>query len=428
MKNRRHFLRSSSAFIALPMLESLGFRRFASAASRTPATPPKRMIFLGMGYGVTEDSWFPSEDQPGTDYDMPAGLKPLERHRANFSVIHQLSNRWSRSGHEGSTFWLTGANQYEGGATFRNSISADQVAATAFGQHTRFPSIQLSGADPDMGHAGHGPGLSMAWDARGKPVAGLNSPLDLYHQLFSPNTTPLKERRLMLEQKRSVLDAVLEDAQDLQRGLAKNDVVKLEEYFDSIRDIENRLVRDEDWQNIPKPEAPIQAPPTGPVGKSEIEVMYDLMIAAMQTDSTRVLTYRQPISTLLTSLGIKVAAHDMSHYSPGERRDASQRRDLAQSELLASFLDRLKETKEADGSSLFDHVSLVYGSNLRTVHTMENCPTILSGGGAGVKLGHNLIMPKNTPLCNAWLTLLQEVGVNVERHGDSTGTLSALLG
>jgi len=427
MKSRRYFLRSSSALIALPFLESFGFRRFASAASQAPATPPRRMVFLGTGYGVTEDSWFPSEEQPGKDYDMPPGLKPLERHRANFSIVHQLSNRWSRSGHEGSTFWLTGANQFEGGATFRNSISADQVAATEFGQHTRFPSIQLSGADPDMGHAGHGPGLSMAWDARGKPVAGLNSPLDLYHRLFSPDNTPPEDRQQLLEQKRSVLDAVLEDAQDLQRGLARNDGEKLEEYFDSIRDIETRLVRDEDWQSIPKPEAPVPAPPAGPVGKGEVEVMYDLMIAAMQTDSTRVLTYRQPISTLLTSLGIKVAAHDMSHYSPGERRDASQRRDLAQSELLAGLLDRLKGTKEADGSSLFDHVSLVYGSNLRTVHRTENCPTILSGGGAGVKLGHNLVMPKNTPLCNAWLTLLHGVGVNVERHGDSTGILPGLL-
>ncbi len=426
MKTRRHILRSSSALIALPFLESLGFNRFASAASRAPAAPPRRMVFLGMGYGVTEDSWFPREDQPGEDYDMPPGLQPLERHRADFSIVQQLSNRWSRSGHEGSTFWLTGANQFEGGATFRNSISADQVAAAAFGRHTRFPSIQLSGADPDMGHAGHGPGLSMAWDARGKPVAGLNSPVDLYHRLFSPDNTPLADRQKLLAQKRSVLDAVLEDAKDLQRGLASNDVEKLGEYFDSIRDIETRLVRDEAWQNVPKPEAPVPEPPAGPVGKDEVEVIYDLMIAAMQTDSTRVLTYRQPISTLLTSLGVKVAAHDMSHYSPGERREASQRRDLAQSELLAGFLDRLKATREVDGSRLFDHVSLVYGSNLRTVHRTENCPTILSGGGAGVKLGHNLVMPGNTPLCNAWLTLLHGVGVKPRRHGDSTGILTTL--
>ena len=231
----------------------------------------------------------------------------------------------------------------------------------------------------------------------------------------------------MLEKKRSVLDAVLADARDLQRGLATNDVKKLDEYFDSIRDIETRLVRDEDWQSVPKPKTPLAAPPASPVGRAEIEVMYDLMIAAMQTDSTRVLTYRQPISTLLTSLGIKVAAHDMSHYTPGERKDASQRRDVALSELLAGFLDRLKATQEADGSSLFDHVSLVFGGNLRTVHQTENCPTILSGRGAGVNLGHNFVMPRDTPLCNAWLTLLHGVGVQVERHGDSTGLLKEII-
>ncbi len=427
MNSRRHFLRSSSTLIALPFLESFGFRRFASAADKIPATPPKRMVFLGIGYGVTKESWFPSEDQPGSEYEMPPGLKPLERHRADFSIVQRLTNRWSREGHAGSTFWLTGANQFEGGATFRNTVSADQVAAAQFGRFTRFPSIQLNGADPDMGHAGHGPGLSMAWDRRGKPVAGLNSPQALFHRLFSPDNTPLEERRQLLEQKRSVLDAVLEDARDLQRGLANNDVKKLDEYFDSIRDIETRLVRDEDWQSVPKPEAPLSAPPVGPVGEQEIEVMYDLMIAAMQTDSTRVLTYRQPISTLLTSLGIKVAAHDMSHYTPGERKDASQRRDVALSQLLAGFLDRLKATEEADGSSLFDHVSLVFGSNLRTVHQTENCPTILSGRGAGVTLGHNLVMPKDTPLCNAWLTLLNGAGVQVQRHGDSTGPLKEII-
>ncbi|MBM81504.1 MAG: hypothetical protein CMJ78_13060 [Planctomycetaceae bacterium] len=426
MNSRRQFLRSGSALIALPFLESFGFRRFASAANKTPA-PPKRMVFLGMGYGVTEESWFPSEDQPGPDYELPPGLRALERHRADFTIVQRLTNRWSREGHAGSTFWLTGANQFEGGATFRNTISADQVAAAQFGRFTRFPSIQLNGADPDMGQAGHGPGLSMAWDRRGKPVAGLNSPLALFHRLFSPDNTPLKERRQLLEQKRSVLDAVLADARDLQRGLATRDVKKLDEYFDSIRDIETRLVRDEDWQSVPIPKAPIAAPPASPVGRAEIEVMYDLMIAAMQTDSTRVLTYRQPISTLLTSLGIQVAAHDMSHYTPGERKDASQRRDVALSELLAGFLDRLKATEEADGSSLFDHVSLVFGSNLRTVHQTENCPTILSGRGAGVKLGHNLVMPKDTPLCNAWLTLLHGVGVQVNRHGDSTGLLKEII-
>jgi hypothetical protein len=157
--------------------------------------------------------------------------------------------------------------------------------------------------------------------------------------------------------------------------------------------------------------------------------MYDIMLAAIQTDSTRVLTYRQPVSTLLTSIGIKVAPHDMSHYHStlGEKLEASERRDLVQSELLSGFLDKLKAAREADGSRLFDHIALAYGSNIRTEHNLDNCPTLLAGGGAGLKLGHNIVTSKDTPLCNAWLTLLHGVGVKAERHGDSTGLLKEIL-
>jgi hypothetical protein len=155
--------------------------------------------------------------------------------------------------------------------------------------------------------------------------------------------------------------------------------------------------------------------------------MYDIIVAALQTDSTRVITYRQPVGTLLQSLAIKVAPHDMSHYSPGDRMEASQKRDIAQSELLARLIDKLKATKEPDGTSLFDHTVLAYGSNIRTIHYLDNCPTILTGGGAGLKRGQHISLPKNTPLSNAWLTLLHGIGVKAERHGDSTGIIKELI-
>jgi|GEM_PF-5931251 len=121
------------------------------------------------------------------------------------------------------------------------------------------------------------------------------------------------------------------------------------------------------------------------------------------------------------------ARHEpLSHHARG-KADASQRRDIAQSELLAGFLDKLKATKEADGSSLFDHIALAYGSNIRTGHELSNCPTILTGGGAGLKLGHNIVAPKDTPLCNAWLAMLHGIGVQAERHGDSTGPLKEII-
>ena len=424
---RRHFLRSSTSLIALPALESLGFRRFASAAA--PALPPKRLIFLGFGWGITTETWFPDIKQTGADYTLPEGLKPLARHKADFSVVQGLWNKYSNEGHWGSTMWLTGANRFaEPGQSFHNSISADQVAAAKLGLETRFASLQLNGSE-NGDASGHGPGLSMAWDISGKPVGGHKGPVEAFHRLFSKDTTPIEQQKAMLAQKRSVLDAVLENARSLQRGLGKTDTAKLDEYFQGIREIETRLSKDEQWIGVPQPQAPLPEPQPGLAGREEIKIMYDIILAAIQTDSTRVLTYRQPVSTLLTSLGIKVAPHDMSHYHStlGEKLDASKRRDLAQSELLAGLFDKLKATKEADGSALFDHVALAYGSNIRTEHNLDNCPTLLAGGGAGIKLGKNIVAPKDTPLCNAWLSLLHGVGVEAERHGDSSGVLKEII-
>jgi len=422
MTTPRHFIRSTGTLIALPALDSIGFKAFAAPKV---ATPPKRMVFLGFGWGVTNETWFPDITKVGADWQISEGLKPLARHQKDITVVQGCANKFANEAHWGSTFWLTGANRYaEPGQSFHNSISADQVAAAHLGKETRFASIQLN--TPDVANSGHGPGLSMAWDPRGKPMAGLENPVAAFHRLFSNDTTPLSERQAMLAQKRSVLDAVLEDAKRVQNGLTKTDIDKLDEYYQSIRDIEVRLGKDEQWLSVPKSKPPVSEPKPGLAGKAEIEVMYDLIVAALQTDSTRVLTYRQPVGTLLQSLGTKVAPHDMSHYSPGDRMAASQKRDTTQSELLAGLIDKLKATKEADGTTLFDHIALAYGSNIRTIHYLDNCPTVLTGGAANLKLGHHLVLPKDTPLCNVWLTMLNGLGIPAERHGDSTGLVKDL--
>ncbi|WP_296460485.1 DUF1552 domain-containing protein [Rubinisphaera sp.] len=424
---RREILRSATAVVALPFLESFGFRRFAAAAP--PVAPPKRMVFLGFGWGVTEESFFPDMKTSGPDYELPAGLKPLERHKADFSIVQGLRNKFSVEGHAGSTWWLTGANPYaQPGQSYCNTISADQVAANEFGQHTRFSSLQLNHSEQGD-RSGHGPGLSLAWDASGKPIGGDNGPLQAYHRLFSKDSVPLEQRRLLIAQRRSVLDTVLENARSLQRGLGKDDNEKLSEYFDSIRNIETRLSKDEKWMDRPRPEAPFAEPSSELLGRDEIKLMYDLIVAGFQTDSTRVITYRQPVATLLTSIGNKVFPHDMSHYhsTRGEKLVCSQQRDQTQSQLLAGFIDKLKITQEGDGSNLFDNVVLAYGSNIRTGHDLTNCPTLVAGRAAGLKLGENIVVENNTPLCNAWLTLLQGVGVTTERHGDSTGVIKDML-
>ena len=329
-------------------------------------------------------------------------------------------------GHSGSTFWLTGANRYsEPGQNFHNSISADQVAADQLGIDTRFPSIQLNGGQ-GVEADGHGPGLSLAWDIRGKPIGGQNTPIEAFHRLFSKDTSSPEKQKALLAQNRSVLDAVMESAADLKRGLCKDDTSKLEEYFQGVREIEKRISKDEQWIGVPRPKTSLAEPGSGVSGKDEIQLMYDIMCAALQTDSTRVLTYRQSTASILKSLASSIFPHDMSHYGTGPSMDASQRRDVAQSELLAGLLDRLKAVKETDGSRLFDNTTVVYGSNLRQSHTLENCPTLLAGGGSGIKLGQNRVLPKGTPLCNAWLTLLKGSGIKVERHGDSTGVIKEL--
>jgi hypothetical protein len=385
------------------------------------------MVFLGFGWGVTSETWFPDVHQTGIDYTLPPGLQPLARHKSDFTVIQGLSNKFANEAHWGSTFWLSGANRYAvPGQSFHNSISADQVAAAHLGQDTRFTSIQLNSRE-EASISGHGPGLSLAWDARGKPMSGLDDPIQVYHRLFSADALPLEQRQTRLAERRSVLDAVLTDARRVKRGLNRTDTDKLDEYFESIRDIETRLSKEEQWLTVSKPGGAIAEPKEGLVGQDEIQLMYDLIVAALQTDSTRVITYRQPVGTLLQSLSVKVAPHDMSHYLPGERMEASQKRDTAQAELLAGLIDQLKATKEPDGTSLFDHTVLAYGSNIRTIHYLDNCPTLVCGGGAGIKHGRHVVLPdKSTPLCNLWLTLLQGIGVHVRSHGDSTGVLSAL--
>jgi len=375
---------------------------------------------------VTYETWYPDQKQAGAEWTITDGLKPLERHKQDITIVQNCYHKFSSEAHSASTFWLTGANKFGvPGKSFSNTISVDQVAAEQFGKETRFASISASTLYGEGGH-----GAQASWNRQGKPVANLDSPVAVFHKLFSDETTPLEVRQRDLARQKSVLDTVLEDANDARRGLGRDDLDKLGEYFESIRDIETRLAKEEQWLAVPKakPADAVKEPAKGVSGKDEIRVMEDLMVAAFQADATRVFTYRQPVDSLLRSIGVNLAGHNMSHYDMGPRKEGSHARDRAVSELLAHLIDRLKATKEPDGTSLFDHTSVVLGSNVRAQHYMDNCPTLLTGRGAGVKLGHNIVMadPK-TPLCNVWLTLLKGVGVKTDSFGDSTGVIEELV-
>ena len=429
--NRRQFLASSRALIALPFLES--FMSGPAAAAAIAPGPAKRMVFLGMGFGVTQSTWFPDVNTVGTDYTLPEGLKPLARHKKDFSVIQNLFHQYSRNGHSGSTFWLTGANQYGvPGKSFHNTVSVDQVAAAQFGLKTRFSSLQLSGKKLEGAGSGHGPGLSLAWDQRGKPMPAYESANATFHKLFSNDNSPLEEQRARMAEERSILDTVLADARAVRRRTNQSDHEKLDEYLDSIRDIEIRIAKEESWLGVPrtKPDKALKEPGNSLDGIDEIRVMYDLMAAAMQVDATRVISYRMPADTLLQSLGASETAHLTSHYSErgGDRKTISQKRDEQHSKMLAEFFDKLKATTDSDGSTLFDNSTITFGSNINSMHSLVNCPTLVAGGGSGIKQGQHLVMENNkTPLCNLWLSLLKGSGIEADSFGDATGTIEGLL-
>lgn len=426
-QTRRSFLRTGSYCLALPFLET-----FATAAA-TSAAPPKRMIFLGGGFGFTKETFFPTEAGRFSEIGLTEGLMPLKRHQEDITMVANLTNLGATDPHGGSVSYLTGANvSGTAGKRFFNSISCDQLAAKHLGNDTRYSSLVLTSKESDGGqNSGHGKGLSLAWDDSGNPLPGYSQPLELYHAVFAQKTDSRAELDAALRKKQSILDVVKLDGGSMKRVLSKGDQEKLDEYFQGVRQIEQGLERQAEWADIPKPEAPFAAPAEGITGEEEIQLMYDIVIAAFQTDSTRVISYRQPVCSVLAGMGIQLKAHSLSHYGFSEpRKAASRERDLKCSALFAHFLDRLKEAKDSDGSRLYDQCVVSYGTNLRSGHELKGLPAILSGGGAkNIKHGRHLILPKkDTPLANYWLTLMQQSGVEIDHFSHSTGNIPELLG
>jgi hypothetical protein len=423
---RRSFIRAGSSVFAIPFLET-----FAARAA-VEATPPKRVVFLGGGFGFTKDTFYPKAAGRFSEIGLTEGLQPLKRHQDDITMVGNLSNLGASNPHGGSTSYLTGANVAgTPGKRFHNSISCDQVLTQYIGQETRYASLTLSAKEVDGGqNSGHGSGLSLAWDDSGNPIPGINRPIDLFYTLFANPKDSREELDARLKKKQSILDVVRINGSGMKRTLSKGDQEKLDEYFTGVRQVEKGLERQARWADVPKPPAPFEAPSDGLSGEEAIHLMYDMIIIALQTDATRVVTYRQPVCDLLAGMGMKLKAHSLSHYGFSQpRSDASRERDQKCSALFSHFLDRLKEAKDSDGSRLFDNCIVSYGTNLRSGHELKNLPAILSGGAAkGIKHGRHMVLPKeDTPLANYWLTLMQQADVPVEAFSHSTGIIPELL-
>lgn len=424
--NRRTFLRVGSSILALPFLET-----FANA-SAVARTPPKRLIFLGGGFGFTKDTFYPDKAGRFSEIGLTEGLSPLKRHMDDITMVSNLTNLGATDPHGGSVSYLTGANVAgTPGKRFFNSISCDQVAAQHLGKETRFSSLSLSAKESDGGqNSGHGSGLSLSWDDSGNPIPGVNRPLDLFYTLFANPKDSREALDERLKKRQSILDIVKTGGVSIKRNLSKNDQEKLDEYFTGIRQVEKGLERQAKWADIPKPDAPFDAPGEGLTGEEEIQMMYDMIIIALQTDATRVLSYRQPVCSVLAGMGISLKAHSLSHYGFSEPRTAASReRDKKCSALFGHFIDRLKEARDMDGSRLYDQCIVSYGTNLRSGHELKNLPALLSGGGAkGISHGRHLMLPeKDTPLANYWLTLLRQAGIELDSFSHSTGDIPELL-
>ncbi|MBK1790367.1 DUF1552 domain-containing protein [Persicirhabdus sediminis] len=424
--SRRTFLKSASATIALPWLESM--TPLSAAQASTVATEaPRRLMFLSYPYGVTEEAWFPKT--AGAKYEMPKALKPLERYRKYFSVVSNLSSQACPSVHSGCTTFLTCADVYRNPSIgFSNTVSCDQLAAEHFLGKTRLPSLTLT----EKGEGGMGPGSSLAWDSRGSAIPGEGDPMKVFNKLFTPETLTEEQQRDRLARKESVLDTILDDAKRMERVISSSDKDKLDEYFTSVRQMERQLEETSQWIGKPKPKSPLALPEAEEFkGSQKIKLMYDLMVAALQTDQTRVCSYRQPLNVLLKELESgNCGSHQMSHYKGHDSRyEVSLRRDILQAQSLAYLIHKLGTTKDVAGNSLLDQTLVAYGSNIRTVHMQRNIPFLLAGGtGTGVKQGQHYVFEENdTPLANMWLSMLQHTGVQAESFSNSNGTLKEIF-
>jgi hypothetical protein len=386
------------------------------AAPRPAALPRRRMVAMCYGLSLHPDYFFPTDT--GRNYKLSPYLEILKDYRNDFTVFSGLSNPGMESagGHGADIAFLTGAPGV-GRAGFRNTVSLDQLVASKIGTQTRYPYISLSST------------LSVSPNGVGVFTNGANSPSRLYAQLFldgTPKEVETQTRRL--KQGQSVLDVVRGQAKSLERKIGSGDREKLDEYFDAVREVEQRLVTAEDWAKKPKPKVTVPQPKDTPNnGSSTMRLYYDLMHLAFQTDSTRLFTtmfvhwYLPPLE------GVTYDHHNLSHNG----MDPEKVRQLAivdsdKFAALRDFLAKLKATRE-EGETLLDRTMVLVGSHMHSgAHRVNNLPILLAGGK--FKHGQHVAFDQvnNTPLCNLYVNMLQQFGLEADRFGSSTGTLTAL--
>jgi hypothetical protein len=443
--NRREMLRGLGVTMALPMLDCM------ATATNEAQSKPKRSVFLYIPNGVNTLTW--QIEKSGTDFQFSTPLASLERHRADVTPISGLHHPMVLGKHHNcDKVWLTGADVPGDGGAFRNTVSADQLMAEVQGATTRFASLE-------MAVEGH----SLAWSRDGIQLPADRSTTNIFNQLFGVERESKEAIRRRLSRRGSILDLVADDAKRVTGKLGNSDRNKLDEYLTAVRQVEVRTQRADSWLNAPKPQlAPADVANLS--RKLDMSVVaeyhrlfYDLMVMALRTDSTRVITCMicsESNGGAIPDIGISQTRHGLSHHNG----DPEQLRRLTQTdtflvEQLSYFLDRLKDYQEEDGQTLLDTTQVLWGSGMAYGHSHGNAnlPTLLAGGRAlGYKHGQHVDfnLPKigqyNTAdanghyricsrpvdgdarLSNLLLTMLQRVDVRTETFQDSVRPLSEL--
>lgn len=403
--------------MALPLFDAFAPRR--AKAAETQAIP-RRMVCINTPLGLHPPFFFPKT--AGRDYELSPYLEVLQEFRDDFTVISGLSHPDVGPSHDSNQSFLTGAPHPERRAGFKNSISVDQFAAERTYGLTRFPTLPLSSE-----------GGTLSWTKSGAPVPSEVWPSSVFSQLFlegRPDVVEAQARRLADGQ--SILDAVREQARRLEDQLGAGDREKLDEYFTSVRELEQRLVQAEAWSKKPKPKVDAKPPvniqnSADLVGKTRL--WFDLIHLALQTDSSRLVTLQLlGTSSVPPIQGVNQGHHDLSHHGQDPAKIAQLRiLEIEKLKALHDFLTQLRQTKE-DGASLLDRTMVFFSSNLADAskHSVKNMPVLLAGGG--FKHGQHLAFDetKNPPLCNLFVSMLQRMGIEADRFSSSTGTLTGL--
>ncbi|MDX1946575.1 MAG: DUF1552 domain-containing protein [Pirellulaceae bacterium] len=438
--SRRTVLRGASCALGLPLLEAMLPH---SARAAAEPKPPVRIGFVTVPNGLIMDAFRPTE--AGENYDLPPTLAPFADLRRDINVITGLAQDNGRAKGDGagdharsSASLLTGAHPVKtSGANIRVGQSVDQAAAERVGHLTRLPSLELGidlGRDAGSCDSGYSCAYSNAvsWKDATTPMAKEINPRLVFERLFGagkPEDQAVVARRNRVRQ--SVLDLVSGQATELKNRLGKTDQQKVDQYFTSVREIEQRIARADEVREVARPEMDL---PDGVPGDfvEHIRLMYELLALAFQTDTTRIGTFmvaNEGSNRSYRNVGVNSGHHELSHHQRDEKKiEQLKKIDLFLMGEFARFVQKLREIPEGTGT-LLDNCLVMYGSGLSdgNRHRHDDLPIVLAGRGGGtVKAGRHLRMERETPLNNLFLSLLDRMNAGMPSLGDSTGRLTAI--